>query len=92
MDFWSFVLNMSSVSKVKANFTWRASITILLIVNLGGVVDVRKCVEILNKLPDMQRMTEENTREIKAIREILVRHKLADSIESIHEITTAQYE
>ena len=91
MDLWSFILNMSSDSKEKANFTWRATITILLIVNLGGVVDVRKCVEVLNKLPEMQRMTEENTREIKAIKEILVRNKLADSGPDAVNISTAQY-
>ena len=91
-DPWALLLNMSSKSKEKADFAFKAFTVIFLFFTFGGVVDVRKCVEALRQLPELQRMTEENAKDIKAIKEILVRHKLADSIENIREITTAKYE
>ena len=91
-DPWALLLNMSSKSKEKADFAYKAFTVVFMITLFGGVVDVRKCVEVLRQLPELQRTTEENAKDIKAIKDILVRHKLADSFEKIREITTAKYE
>ena len=83
---------MSSKSEKKADFIFKAFTVVFLLTTFGGVVDVRKCVDALRQLPELQRMTEDNAKEIKVIKDILVRHNLADSIGNIHEITTAKYE
>ena len=90
-DLWAFFLNMSSTSREKVTITWGGVVAVLLIVNVGGVVDIRRCVEALNKLPDMQKMVEQNSKDIREIEAVLRRNKLVSSGPDSVNISTAQY-
>lgn len=64
---------------------------LLLIVNVGGVIDIRRCVEALNKLPEMQRTVEQNSKDIREIEAVLRRNKLVSTGPDAVNISTAQY-
>ena len=91
LDLWSFILNMSSSRKEKVKFTWGSFTAILLIVIFGGVIDIRRCIEALNKLPEIQQTLEQNSRDIRDIHDVMRRNKIVLNSPGSTDISTAQY-
>lgn len=71
----------------------------LLIIILGGVVDLRRCFEVFRQLPEMKTTQEEHGREIRKlhdsineVKDALKRNKIAAADPNRTEITTANYQ
>jgi hypothetical protein len=53
------------------------AIVALLMATLGGTFDIRRYVDVLKNMPEMQRKQESQGRAIEEIREVLKRNKIA---------------
>lgn len=75
--------SMSDDKKAKMSLSYRTVILILLILNVGDAFDIKNAIKVLKNIPYLMEQSEENGRDIKALRneienlkDILKRNKI----------------
>ena len=88
---WDKFIKMSQSKKEKLQFGWGAFVSLLLLANLFGMIDIRAVVDGVKALPQIQQELRSQSKRIETIEEVLKRNHLG-AIRSGEELSTASYE
>ena len=93
------IISMSGEKREKLQISWAGIASVMLALNLLGTFDVRRYVDVLKNLPEIQRVQREQGealdkqgKSIKEIEAVLKRNGLAAADADRIEISTAQYD
>jgi hypothetical protein len=90
--FCRIISNMSNEKKERFQISTQTLLVLLGVAVLFGQIDVRRAVENLNAIPEIQRKQNEQGERLKEIFEVLKRHKLVEIDEFGKATATASYE
>lgn len=90
--FCRIISNMSNDKKDRFQVSTQTLLVLLGVAVLFGQIDVRRAVENLNAIPEIQRKQKEQSEKLDQIFEVLKRHKLVEIDEFGKATATASYE